>query len=479
MVDEDENKSGAHRSLLGIMAVAAFVSVLNTSMVNVAIPHIGADLNVAPGRVGWIITGYSLVFAVGTALYGRLSDFLSLRRTFLLALVVFALGSLVCAMAQTLSVLVAGRAVQAMGGAAVPALAFGSVAKLFPSDRQGAAFGILASSVGVGAAAGPIVGGLGVSGAGWQVLFLGTLVLLVLLFTAAWHLMPDNRPESPDIRMWRTFDIPGGALIALSAGGTLLGITEIQQVGLTDWWAWLPLLSGAVFAGLFAQHIRQSPTPFAPPELFANRSFMAASAVALLAQGAYLGGGLFLIPLLLVDEVGLSAIQVGFVMLPSALAVAVCSPVAGRLSDRFGPKPILFAGLLALFSGLMELSSYAVGRSPFAIALALLVMGIGYAGITSPAATAASSALRRDIAGVGFGIYQLFFFLGAGAGATVVSAFLAFRRASGEGALNPIYTGTDASAFSDAFLLASLFVLVALGAVTLLGNRTRGRVNGY
>ena len=139
--------------------LASFVSVLNTSMINVAIPLISGDLYVSGAEVGWIVTVYALVFATGIPIYGRISDFFSLRRTFSLALVVFAAGSLVCALAPSFAVLIVGRALQAAGSAAIPALAFGSVAKIFPPGGRGTAFGLLSSSVGVGAAAGPILGG--------------------------------------------------------------------------------------------------------------------------------------------------------------------------------------------------------------------------------------------------------------------------------------------------------------------------------
>lgn len=125
---EDGPSGSSNRLLLVVLALAAFVSVLNTSMVNVAIPLIGQDLDVSGADVGWIVTGYALVFAIGLPIYGRISDSFSLRGTFSLALVVFAAGSLVCALAPSFWVLVAGRALQAAGSAAVPALALGSIA---------------------------------------------------------------------------------------------------------------------------------------------------------------------------------------------------------------------------------------------------------------------------------------------------------------------------------------------------------------
>jgi MFS transporter, DHA2 family, metal-tetracycline-proton antiporter len=456
------------------MALAVFVSVLNNTMINVAIPRISQDLSASGGQTGWIVTGYSLVFATGIPIYGRISDFFSLRRIFSLALVVFAIGSLICALAPSFAVLIIGRALQAAGSAAIPALAFGSVAKIFPSGSRGTAFGILSSSVGVGAAAGPILGGLGVSIGGWPVLFYGTFALIVILFLAALYELPHTDAAAPESGAVRSLDLPGGLLLAATAGLALFGITEIQQAGLVSPLSWGPMLLAVLAAIAFSTHIRRASEPFASPELFRNRTFIAASSVALLAQFAYIGGGLFLTPLLLAGQGGLSALSVGFVLAPSAIAVAVLSPLAGRLSDRIGPRTVLMASLTVLLLGLLFVASYAVGASAYVVALGLLSTGIGYAGITSPAANAASATLSEETAGVSLGIYQLFFFLGAGTGTAILGAFLAARRAADAEAIDPLYSLTSSAApFSDTFLLAALAVLLALVAALGINTTTK------
>ena len=135
------------------------------------VPDIRQDFGASQGQAGWVITGYLLVFAVGIPLYGRIADLYSLRRVFAVGLVVLAAGSLVCALAPTLPLLVAGRIVQAAGASAIPALGFASVAKALPPGERGTALGLLSSSVGVGAAVGPVVGGVIAGLTGWQVLF--------------------------------------------------------------------------------------------------------------------------------------------------------------------------------------------------------------------------------------------------------------------------------------------------------------------
>jgi hypothetical protein len=143
------------RLLLAVVVSAILISVLNQTFTNVVVPDIQRDYGVSQGQAGWVITGYLLVFAVGIPLYGRIADLYSLRRVFSLGLLVLAAGSLVCALAPTLPILVAGRIVQAAGAAAIPALGFRLGRQGAPAGERGMALGLLSSSVGVGAAVGP------------------------------------------------------------------------------------------------------------------------------------------------------------------------------------------------------------------------------------------------------------------------------------------------------------------------------------
>jgi MFS family permease len=462
------------------MALALFVSVTNNTMVNVAIPIIQEDLTVPPGRTGWIITGYSLVFAVGIPLYARASDLFSFRRTFSLGLAVFAAGSLVCALVPNLAVLVGGRALQAAGASAIPALAVGSVARVLPAGQRGPAYGLLASSLGLGAVAGPVLGGLLTSLVGWRSLFYATLALLLLLLLGAFFALPGTVLGSSEgstpgesaadyhIGGLRRLDLPGGVLLAAATGLLLFGVTWGQTAGFVSPMTWGSLLLAALSAVAFAMRIRSAAEPFVSPTLFDSGAFLAAASVGFLAQFANVGS-LFLAPMLLIGEGRLSALSVGLLLAPGAAAVALLAPLAGRLSDRLGPRAVLVPSLAVMLLAVLFLSSYAVGRSAGAVALGLLALGVGYAGVNSPTANAASATVSREVAGASLGIYQLSFFLGSGSGPALLGAFLASRRGENAGALNPLYS-LDAAAFSDAFLLASVALVLALLASTKLGE---------
>ena len=464
------------RVLLAVVVSAILVSVLNQTFTNVVVPDIQDDFGTSQGQTGWVITGYMLIFAVGIPLYGRIADLYSLRLVFSTGLLVLAAGSLVCALAPTLPVLVAGRIVQAAGASAIPALGFASVAKAMPPGERGAALGLLSSSVGAGAAVGPVVGGTIAGLIGWQALFYFTLVLSLALAPAALRSLPGSpEVEGAPSGLWgviQHFDVPGGLALALAAGLTLFGVTEGQAAGFESplsWGSFVLALAAVIF---FAGRIRVAAEPFVSPHLFGNRAFVAAAIVGFFFMFTNLGS-LILAPLMLSSVNDLSAAGIGLVLAPGAALVAILSPVAGRLSDRFGPRLLVRTGLTVVLFSTLFLSTAAAGASPVLVAAGLAGQGLGFAAIYSSNANAASGALKRSESGVGLGIYQMLFFLGGGFGPAIGATFLAFREQTGAGPMNPLHT-LGANAFSDAFLLLACAILVALAASFGLQGKVEG-----
>jgi len=459
-------KSASTRLLLAVVVAGILVSVLNQTFVNVVVPDIQNDFGASQGQTGWVITGYLLIFAVGIPLYGRIADLYSLRVVFATGLLVLAAGSLVCALAPTLPVLVAGRVLQAAGASAIPALGFASVAKAMPPGERGAALGLLSSSVGAGAAIGPVVGGAIAGLTGWQILFYLTLAMSLALAPAAMRALP-GAPETGDAPsgLWEVihhFDVPGGLALALTAGFALFGVTEGEVVGFDSPFSWGSFILALVAVVFFVWRIRGVAEPFVSPRLFRNRAFLATAGVGFFFMFTNLGS-LILAPLMLSQVNGLSAAGIGLVLAPGAAIVAVLSPVAGRLSDRFGPRLLVRSGLVIVLCSTLFISTVAAGGSPALVAAGLAGQGLGFSAINSPNANAATSVLPPSESGVGLGIYQMLFFLGGGFGPAIGATFLALRERSGSGALNPIYS-LDAAAFSDAFLLLAFVAVIALAA---------------
>jgi MFS family permease len=212
----------------------------------------------------------------------------------------------------------------------------------------------------------------------------------------------------------------------------------------------------------FVRRIRGVAEPFVSPRLFRNQAFLAAAGVGFFFMFTNLGS-LILAPLMLSGVNDLSAARIGLVLAPGAVVVAVLSPVAGRLSDRFGPRLLVRAGLVTILLSTLFISTVAAGASPMLVAAGILGQGLGFAAVNSPTANAASGALKRSESGVGLGIYQMLFFLGGGFGTAIGATFLALREGTGAGALNPLYA-LDAAAYSDAFLLLACAAVIALAA---------------
>jgi DHA2 family metal-tetracycline-proton antiporter-like MFS transporter/DHA2 family florfenicol/chloramphenicol resistance protein-like MFS transporter len=448
-------KTTSTRLLLAVLISAVIIAVMNSSMVNVAVPVIQQDFGVSEAQVGWVITSYLLIYAVGIPLYGRAADVFSLRRAFSLGLVGFAIGSLLCIVAPNLPLLVFGRVVQATGAAAIPALASASVAKVLAPGERGTALGLIVSSVGVGAAIGPVVGGALQQVAGWHSLFYATLALTLLLLPGAFYALPETRSSGE-----RSFDVPGGILLGFAAGLFLFGITQGQVAGFASVSSWGSFAGAALAAVGFFWRITSAERPFVSPTLFKNRAYVAAVIVGFFSMLVNVSC-LVSVPLLVTQVNGLSPAATGLVLTPGAIALAILSPLAGRLSDRIGFKTPIYAGLGIMLLSVLFISTFGAGAAPYLVAVGMVGVATGFAFTNSPNVNAAAAALKEEETGVGLGIFNGLFFLGGGTGPAVVGAFLAARREAGEGALDPFYT-LGAAPFSDAFLLLVVALLIAL-----------------
>jgi DHA2 family metal-tetracycline-proton antiporter-like MFS transporter len=460
------------RMFLAVVVLAVFTTVITATMINVLIPLMRAEFGVSTAQIGWVITGYALAYAVGVPLFGRVSDLFGLRRVFALGLLGFALGGLVCTFAPSLTVLVLGRIVQGLAGAAVPALALVAVAKVLPPGERGGAMGLVASSVGIGSALGPVAGGAVGQLLGWRAVFLSTLMLMLLLIPFAGRAVPNGGSEDEG-----HFDATGGVLLGLAAGLFLFGITQGQAVGFASIASWGSFLAAALALAGFVWRINGAPHPFVSPALFKNRPYVAAMGVGFFSMLANLSVLVF-VPLLLIGVNGLSPGAAGLVLTPGAVALAIFSPLTGRLSDRIGVRTPIVAGLVIMMLSILLVSTFA-GASPVLISAGILGVGTGFAFIQSPANNAAAGALPNEEVGGGMGIFAGASFLGGGTGPALIGALLAAREEAGSGAMNPLYA-LDAAPFSDAFLAMIVALLIALiAAIGLRGdiaaNKGRGQ----
>ncbi len=285
---------------------------------------------------------------------------------------------------------------------------------------------------------------------------------MLTLIPLAQRVLPNDASEGE-----RHFDLAGGGLLGLGTGLFLFGITQGQVAGFASFSSWGRFL-GAVFAAAgFVWRINGTPHPFVSPALFKNRAYVAAVTVGFFSMLANLTALVF-VPLLLVEVNGLLPSAAGLVLTPGAVALAILSPLSGRLSDRIGVRTPILAGLAIMALSLLFLSTFGAGASALLVSLGTLGAGFGFAFIQSPVTNAATNALPDSEVGVGIGIFAGALFLGAGTGPALIGALFAAREEAGSGAINPLYA-LDAAPFSDAFLAMVLALSIAL--IATLGLR--------
>lgn len=452
----------AARRTLILVSTAILSSVLSGTMTNIALPSIGRDLAIEPARLGWLVTGYLLVFGISVPFYGRLADRLGARRLFVTGLCIFALGSLLCAVASSYLWLLAGRVIQGMGSGAIPGLGVALVSRAYPPERRGSVLGIVNAAVGSGAAIGPTLGGLIVGTLGWPFVF-GVTALSGLLAPFAWRVIPrgDRYVDEP-------IDLPGGILLSLTIAGALLAATEASRGDLSA-----PLVLGSVAvaiiaAGLLMLRQRMEAAPFIPRDLLGNRRFVALVTLSLISMGINLP--IFVsVPLLLTAFNHLEPIQIGLALMPEAICFTLLSSVAGRVVDRVGSRVPVRAGLAVMLVALASLSTFGAGAPVWVVSLLVATLSAGFAFVNSPLTTSISLLLPAARLSSGLSMNSMLFFVGGALGTALISAVLT-ARATAQNSFNPLYAG-PAIAFSDGFFVMSILWVVAFALTVALPQR--------
>lgn len=459
------HKQGSTKLLMMVLVLSSLLAAITVDMVNPVLPLISGDLGASKAQVSWVVSGVALVLAIGVPLYGRMSDFLELRKLFCTAVSILAVGSLLCALAASLPLLVLGRMVQGAGMAAIPVLSVVAISKVFAEGKRGAALGTVAGCIGIGTALGPIFGGIAGQILGWHALFWITFGLSILILAGSIFALPAIKPPQED-GAHRRFDLIGGVLLGLTVGLLLFGITQGETAGFASFSSLGSLIGSLLALVGFIWRLAAAANPFVPPVLFKNKVYVSSVVVAFFSMFAYFAVLVF-VPLLVVEVNGLSPGEAGVTLLPGGAAVAVLSPWVGRISDRLGTKRLIIAGLIMMGISTLFLSTFS-GASPVLISAGVLGLGIAYAFLSPSANNSAVSSLRKEQVGIGMGIFQGALFLGAGTGAGMIGALLSARRDAAS-STNPLHV-LDAISYSDAFLATTAAVVIAL--IAALGLRS-------
>lgn len=428
--------------ILLTMSLGVLIAQIDTSVVNLAVKEIGANLKTSVTALQWVVDAYNLVYASLLLTAGTLADIYGRRRIFALGIGLFTVGSLVCGLAPNAIVLVAGRAIAGLGAALEVPTSLAILTVAYPDSKERAhALGVWASCNGLAFVIGPTVGGVLVDEVGWRSIFL--LIIPACIATLA--LTMSSVPESKDPK-GRKLDLAGQALAIAALGGLSLAVIEGPRWGWGSIGSILSFATSLAAAVLFLRRQAGSHGALVPLPMLKNRAFSASLGVAMgMTFGMY--AMLFLTPLYLQSARGGGALMAGIELLPMSVAFVVVSQLSGKIANEVGPRLPMTAGMAMMGAGLFMLALIPLNDSLFLIEAALLVIGCGLGLNTAPVNGVAVANAPVARSGTASGLVNTARMVGATLGVAILGAvFATFAGGIGDGShivagLAPAYIG--------------------------------------
>ncbi len=440
---------------LAVLSVAQFMLILDLTVVNVALPDLGADLDLNRTAFTWTVSVYVLFFGGLMLLGGRLADVFGARPILLTGVVIFTLASLASGSAQNEAVLIGGRVGQGVGAALLSPAALSTITSIFHGEERNKALSVWASLGGIGFAAGVLIGGILTAGPGWRwVFFINVPVGVVLLAAIPAVVPPRRRPD----RAARRIDVLGAVIVTAATGSLIFGMINAGDAGWADLDTLLSIAPAIVLYGVFVVVERTVRVPLMHPSLLSRRPIATGAFLMFIASGVLIAD-LFLGSQYLQHLRGLSALETGLFFLPAALALIIGAIAAGRLVGTIGTRPVAVVGLALVAIGNGLLIGLSADGSVYAEALpGTFLFALGGGPLFVAATTSALGRVGLYEAGLVSGIVYTFNQLGAAICVAVASTVAAAGLTS-----TPSIDG-----FTDAFTMFT----VAAAAAAVLSLRT-------
>ncbi len=443
--------------VLVVLVTGFFMIMLDTTIVNVAIPAMSAGLNISLDQILWVLNAYILVYAVLLITAGRLGDLYGQRNLFAAGLAIFTIASALCGLSQDSNQLIAARVLQGVGGALLVPQTLAILTSLFPPERRGTAFGIWAGVAGLATLAGPTVGGAIVTYVDWRWIFYVNVPIGVAALVATFVLVPDLRPGRR-----HGWDVVGIFLATAGLFGVVFGLIEGERFNWGEIGSYVVTIPEVIGLGvalliLFVIWERFQAEPLVPLSLFEERNFAVANWI-----GASIAFGmmsLFLPIVIYLQSVrGFSALTAGLTLAPMSLTSMLVAPFAGRMADRVGGKYILMTGVFVFAVGFGTLTIVAGPDSTWlSFLVPAIVAGAGMGMTFAPLTTVAMRNIEPRMAGAASGVLNTTRQVGQAVGSAVVGALLQNRLAitlhdqavSHASALPPAFRDPFVAAFSS------------------------------
>jgi len=383
---------------LSVLIVGAFMSVLDTSIVNVAIPKIQVELNAAPDNVEWVVTGFTLALGIAVPLSGWLGLRLGMSRLYILSMIGFALASALCGMAWDLNSMIVFRVLQALPGGILPVVSLTMLYQVVPLERIGSAMGVYGLGVVVAPAVGPVLGGWLVEYVDWRLIFFINVPIGLLGTIAAIIVFPRVKPTS-----WPKFDMWGFVTVAYGLASLLLATSKGQKWHWGSYSIMILVVSGLLSLALFVVIELEVDNPLIDLRIFKVWAYT--NSILLLGIAVTgLFAVLYFLPQFLQNVQGMQALDAGLVLVPAALVLVMLMPVAGRIYDRFGPRWPVVIGLSVMAYGSFLMAGMTPDTPRFQLELWTVIRNVGVGLAIMPIFASGVSALPTTLTSSGSGM---------------------------------------------------------------------------
>jgi EmrB/QacA subfamily drug resistance transporter len=455
----------------GVVILGMIMSILDTTIVNVALRTLGHELHANIAQVQWVVTGYLLSLGAVIPVTGWASRRWGARRVYLVSLVLFTAGSAACGLSSSLTALVVFRVLQGVGGGMIMPVAQLIMAQVAGPQRMGRVMGVVSMPAMLAPIFGPVIGGAILEHLHWSWIFFVNVPVGAVAFALAWRMLPHT-----DSGKAGRLDVLGLALVPTGAAAIVYGLSELGSgASLGSAIVLVPLIAGVLLSIAFTLHAlrieRRGGRALLDVRLYANRVFSGASFTTF-GLGAALFGAMILVPLYYQEVRGESVINTGLLNAPQGIGALVAMPIAGRLTDRFGGGRIALAGVSLLCLSTIPLAFVGAHTSIVGLSALLVVRGVSIGLSFMPAMTAAFASMRPDQLSDATPQINVLMRLGSAIGVAILAVVL--QRASGGAGVHPAHAFDTAYWWGLGIAVASLIPCLMLLRAERPGARARG-----